>query len=212
MMLKSFFVLFALTAASLDARAQDTNWVYMDLGEVIVTGNPTNGYDFVSGALTLIADLRASGHKVALVSNIPESWGASCAQKFAGLKTFLDSRMNGPQTLDWTILDKVILPPFDRYRKPKPFMFMSALANACPGKSIFLGESVDEIKSAKDLGFATFNTELEGTLPTLNQIDTLLNDEFSFQNPQDCLFDQLLNAQLETQDVGVVQSCVHTPN
>jgi FMN phosphatase YigB (HAD superfamily) len=211
-MLKGLIIFFALSAVFTKAKAQDTNWVYMDLGEVIVTGNATTGYDFVPGALTLIADLRASGHKVALVSNIPETWGASCAQKFASLKTFLDSRMNGPQTLDWTILDKVILPPFDRYRKPKTFMFMAALANACPGKSIFLGESADEIKTAKDLGFATFNTEVEGALPTLNQIDTLLNNEFSFPNPQDCGFDQLLNAQLEAQDVGVVQSCVHTPN
>jgi hypothetical protein len=147
-----------------------------------------------------------------LVSNIPESWGASCDLKFAGLKTFLDSRMKGPQTLDWTMLDKVILPPFDRYRKPKTFMFMSALANACPGKSVFLGEDASEIKAASDLGFATYNTTTEVRLPTLEQLDKLLQEEFSFPNPQDCQFDQLLNEQLEPQDVGVVQSCILTPN
>lgn len=210
-MVKSLLVFFTFISALSTAQAQ-TNWVYMDLGEVIVTGNSTDGYDFVPGALTLIADLRAAGTKVALVSNIPETWGAACSQKFAALKTFLDTRMNGPQTLDWTILDKVILPPFDRYRKPKTFMFVSALANACPGKSIFLGEDAAEIKAAKDLGFATYNTEVEVNLPTVDQIDTLLNDDFSFPNPQNCDFDQLLNAQLETQDVGVVQSCILTPN
>ncbi len=210
-MVKSLLVLIAFTSAISTAQAQ-TNWVYMDLGEVIVTGNSTDGYDFVPGALTLIADLRAAGTKVALVSNIPETWGAACSQKFAALKTFLDTRMNGPQTLDWTILDKVILPPFDRYRKPKTFMFVSALANACPGKSIFLGEDAAEIKAAKDLGFATYNTEVEVNLPTIDQIDKLLIDDFSFPNPQNCDFDQLLNAQLETQDIGVVQSCILTPN
>jgi len=211
-MLKKLLVLAMFTLSLNNAQARQTNWVYLDLGEVIVTGNGTDGFDFVPGALSLLSDLKATGYKIALISNIPESWGAGCDQKFATLQTYLDSRMNGPQTLDWLIFDKVVLPPFDRYRKPNPFMFISALANACPNKSIFLGEDADEIKAAGDLGFATFNTEKEGMLPTVNQIEKLLEDEFSFPNPLDCQFGQLLNEVLEPQDVGLVQSCSLTPN
>lgn len=187
------------------------NWVYMDLGEVIVTGNSTIGYKFVPGALQLIADLKATGHKVALVSNIPETWGTTCAEKYAGLKTFLDTRMIEPPTLDWTILDRVVLPPFDRYRKPKPFVFMTAMANACPGRAIFMGESEPEVAAAQQLGFAAINTKNEIQLPGVQKIQDVLNTDFRFTHPQDCGFDAILNAYLEPQDVGHVSGCVITP-
>jgi len=202
-MLKKMFVLAVIGFVPYMVRAESSDWVYMDLGEVIVTGDDTNGFDFIPGALNLLAELNTAGYRVALISNIPESWGARCSEKFNSLKTYLDSNMNGPQTLDWTIFDKIILPPFDRYRKPKSFMFMSALANACPNKSIFVGEDSDEVKAATDIGIAAFNTELERSLPTLVQIERLLNEEFHFQNPQDCGFDQLLNEQLDPQDIGL---------
>lgn len=206
-------VITAMLCSSTPALQADTpaNWVYMDLGEVIVTGNPTDGYRFVPGVLQLITDLKASGHKVALISNIPESWGATCAEKFAGLKTFLDTRMNEPTTLDWTIMDRVVLPPFDRYRKPKPFVFMTAMANACPGKAIFMGEDELEVTTAQQLGFAGINTKNEIQLPDAQKISERLETDFSYGHPQNCAFTAILDALLEPQDTGLVSGCVVTP-
>jgi FMN phosphatase YigB (HAD superfamily) len=191
---------------------QAPDWVFMDLGEVIVTGNPTDGYTFVPGALDLIAGLKQAGIKVALVSNIPESWGATCDLKLAGLQQFLGSRLNEPMPFDWKSLDHVILPPFDRYRKPKPFIFMTALASACPGRALFMGEDSGEIQAAKDLGFATIDTSLQhGHLPSVDDIILKMESEFSFTHPAGCGFAALLEQTLEPQDVGLVSGCVLTP-
>lgn len=210
--IKSLALTTLLACGSQQASADTpANWIYMDLGEVIVTGNSSTGYSFVPGALQLIADLKAAGNKVALVSNIPESWGATCAEKFAGLKTFLDTRLNEPTPMDWTILDRVVLPPFDRYRKPKPFVFMSAMANACPGKALFMGEDDLEVASARLLGFAAIDTKEEALLPSVQKITDLFDTDFNFVHPQDCGYDSILTSHLEPQDVGLVSGCVITP-
>ena len=107
----------ALTLSlGLAARAQAADWVYFDLGEVIVTGNPTDGYTFVPGAIDFLKALRAQGKKTAALTNIPEAWGTTCGAKFAKLKDFLGSRLHEPSPFDWSLFDAVLLPPYDRYQ------------------------------------------------------------------------------------------------
>lgn len=200
-------------AAGQTARASSApDWVFMDLGEVIVTGNPTDGYTYVPGVLDLITSLKQAGLKIALISNIPEAWGASCDLKFAGLQQFLASRLNEPTPFDWPLLDRVILPPFDRYRKPQPLMFINALAAACPGRAVFIGEDPDEIKAASTIGFATIDTSLlAGGLPDVSGITQKIENEFNFAHPAACSFLPLIDQALEPQDAGLVEGCVLQP-
>lgn len=200
----------ACLAAPVQAKAAD--WVYMDLGEVIVTGNPTDGYTYVPGALDFLQNLRDAGLKLSLLSNIPEAWGATCDLKFTMLRQFLGSRLHEPDAFEWTRFDGIALPPFDRYRKPHQFMFVNALHHACPDRALFIGENANEIAVAKGLGMAT-HTIVEGAaLPTVAEIEHLLDNEFTFHQPEACAFDGLYSHILQPADVGHVTGCIATPS
>ena len=205
------------TFGTTSARAADAaDWLYFDLGEVIVTGNPTAGYTYVPGAMDYLKAMRLQGYKLALVSNIPESWGPSCGAKFANLQTFLGTRLHETIPMDWTLFDKVLLPPFDRYRKPHPFLFMRALLNACPGRALYVGEEQAEVSAAKGLGFATYKSSEQpgssGPLPSLADVTTLFDEGFSFQDPAECDFSALIQGLLLPQDQAQgVQACEVTP-
>lgn len=193
------------------AEAKATDWVYMDLGEVIVSGNPTDGYTYVPGALDFLQNLHQAGLKLALLSNIPESWGATCQQKLTTLQDFLGSRLNEEQPFDWRKFDAVVLPPFDRYRKPHQFMFLHGLHNACPDRALFIGENPDEIAVAKGLGLATYHIDEGNALPSVETIKGLIETDFSFQHPAECAFAPLYAEILLPADVGNVSGCAAIP-
>ncbi len=199
----------ACLAVPVQAKAAD--WVYLDLGEVIVTGNPTDGYTYVPGALGLLQGLRDAGLKLALMSNIPESWGVSCELKLSALKEFLGGRLNEPDAFDWARFDAIVLPPFDRYRKPHKFMFMHGLQNACPDRAIFIGENNGEIDVAKSLGFATFHKDHGVDLPTVETVKQAIETDFSFAHPADCGFDALYEEIVLPADIGNVLGCAAIP-
>lgn len=196
--------------------AQASDWIYFDLGEVIVTGNPTTGYTYVPGAMESLTAMRAAGFKLALITNIPESWGATCEHKFASLKTFLGDRLHETTPMDWTKFDAVVVPPFDRYRKPHKFMFIAGLARACPSRTLYVGEVSQEIGVARGLGFATFQvpadvgSRLQSPLPSVDLVRQLLATDFSFEQPADCNFDAIVGPILapQDQDAGVAACAV----
>lgn len=208
----SFIRALILSLSFVGATAHAADWLYLDLGDVIVSGNPTDGYAYVAGAREFVMAQRAEGRKIALLSNIPESWGATCDAKFATLKEFLGTRFHEAEAFSWTMFDAVILPPYDRYRKPKPFVFLSALGNACPGRAAYIGESAVEIDAAGGLGFATFHKEQGSTeLPTGSVLENILGT-FSYVHPADCDFAMNLADVKEPQDADVdIQACVITP-
>lgn len=192
------------------------DWIYFDLGEVIVTGNSTAGYTYVPGAIDYLRDMRQRGYKVALVSNIPESWGAACSAKFDGLKDFLGTRLHETVPMDWLQFDKILLPPFDRYRKPQRYLFMRALENACPGRALYVGENPGEIAAARNIGFATYHSsespDSSGPLPDPATVVRLLDNEFSFAEPAGCEFNSIISSLLLPQDVqNGIDGCAIVP-
>lgn len=207
---------FMLAEASAQADEVDEGegWVFMDLGEVLVTGNPTDGYTYVEGAFDFLRDLRAAGYKTALITNIPESWGSTCGAKFQNLRQFLASHLNEPIPMDWSVFDKVLLPPYDRYRKPASYLFVQALAQACPTRALYLGESQDELDIAKAWGFATRSMTAAGevaansVLPTVVEIEALMMSDFNFQHPANCNYSSLVQQTLLPNDQGLVSGCV----
>lgn len=205
--LQASLILVGLTSAP--AKAAD--WVYLDLGDVIVSGNPTDGYTYVPGALDFLKNLRDAGLKLALMSNIPESWGETCDLKLQTLEQFLGSRLNESAAFDWTLFDAVVLPPFDRYRKPHQFMFLQGLNLACPDRAIFIGENVNEVSVAKTLGLATFLKDDGMDLPSVEKVQSLLDSDFKFQHPAECNFDALYAEVLQPPDIGNIAGCAALP-
>ena len=202
------------------AHAQDqtspSDWIYFDLGDVIVTGNPTAGYTYVPGAMDYLKDMRHRGYKLALISNTPESWGSKCSDKVAQLKKFLGSRLHESVPMDWTLFDKIVLAPFDRYRKPHGYTFMRGLEAACPGRSMYIGEDPTEIGAAKALGFATFTSDFRdpaiGAFPAPTLVPSILDQEFSFKAPAQCNFNSIIDELLHPEDRGhPIQGCVELP-
>lgn len=205
-------MLFRPSPAMGEAAAPD--WIYMDLGEVIVTGNPTAGYRFLPGALEFLDELHASGLKVALITNIPESWGARCTAKVDNLKEFLQARIHGEDAtylsrVLWPRFDAVIVPPFDRYRKPQSLMFVQGLANACPGRALYLGENAAEIALATRLGYATRLMGKE--VPKVSELLHLLDANFNQVHPANCEYRSQLDDVLQPDDQGVVTGCIVAP-
>jgi FMN phosphatase YigB (HAD superfamily) len=180
------------------------DWLFFDLGEVIVTGTPTDGYHYTPGVLEYLQAARTAGYKLALLTNIPETWGLSCAEKFTALQEFLGLRLQEETVFNWKMFDAVVMPPFDRYRKPHRLMFLHALSLGCNGRALFVGESPSEVSTATDIGFATYTVPPDAStpLPSLNQINGILSGGFHFQYPAACNFEPLIASVLLPEDIA----------
>ena len=75
-------------------------------------------------------------------------------EKLWFLKSYVENRWVDSIPFNWDIFENVILPKNDSERKPAPFMFQEAIsvAPACP--LVFMGETLEEIVAANDLGFS----------------------------------------------------------
>jgi FMN phosphatase YigB (HAD superfamily) len=187
--------------------------LFFDLGEVIVTGNPTDGYVWVEGMQEHLAELRAQGFQVGLVSNIPEAWGETCEKKFETLQAFLESNWKDEVPFDWSILDYVVVPSHDRYRKPHPLMFLTALDQVCEEKALYMGEDPAEIERARQLGLATIRvSDLQTPLVPAVELNRRMAEEFRFAYPAGCDFAPLYERVLAPADRGLgIQACVIEP-
>lgn len=199
--------------AMAQSHSHANDWLFFDLGEVIVTGNPSAGYHYVPGVLNYLEAARQAGYKTALITNIPEAWGSSCDLKFAGLQDFLGSRLHEELAFNWQLFDAVVMPPFDRYRKPHRFMFLNALSLGCNGRALFVGENQSEVATAGSLGFATYAAPINSTpYPSLSQVETLLNTGFHFEQPAACDFMPLLTQVLDPTDLpNGIDGCTINP-
>ena len=198
-----------LTALPSAARAAD--WVYFDLGEVVLSGTPATGYSYVPGALSQLEALRAAGYQLGLITNTPEAWGATCQSKFSFLQSFVASGLKSPPLFPWAHFTYVIQAPFDRYRKPEPYMFLNGLAKACPDRALYISTKAAELTAAKALGYATWLKAPQQPFPSVEATGELL-DGFSFAYPDDCNLEAQIAASVLARDQGTtVAGCIAQP-
>ena len=199
--------------AILAAPAPAADWVYFDLGEVILTGTTTTGYTFVPGVIENLSQLHQAGYQIGIISNTPEAWGANCQAKFTFLQNFITPLLKEPKPFPWTSFNNVVLPPFDRYRKPQPFMFLQGLAQACPGRALYISESQSELDGAKKLGYATYlKSSSPVSWPSATAIKRLLDEQFHFAYPSNCDLQPSIAASLLEQDRSSgVAACTTIP-
>ena len=162
------FLLISFLFFPLLASAGSKAFVWLDLGDVIV--ETRNGYEkmhYMPGAVEYVNELKLRGHSVGLIVNIPESWGQpeDYNSKINELLVFLKKGwidQEHPFTL--APFDQVLIPFFDRQRKPAPDLFVMALevSNKRNLRPIFQSENVEEVNSAKTVGFTTHLVTFSG--------------------------------------------------
>ena len=206
-------LMFTLLASAAPGRASAADWIYFDLGEVILTGAPATGYSFVPGALAALDDLHKAGYQIGMITNTPEVWGKTCSSKFAALRNFIKPRLKATEPpFPWQQFTSIIQPPFDRYRKPQPYVFVQGLAQACPGRALYIGETPVELAAAQALGYATWR-KLPGTeWPTAAAVQELLDTKFNASYPANCDLKPRLSASLLAQDRPAgIDGCLNSP-
>lgn len=142
-------------------------WVFFDLGNTVVASAPGQESRYVPGAHAYVQELRRRGYSVGLVTNVPEKWGRTRAEKIRALKRLIrETWTNDPaaEAMDWSDFPEtaIVIPSRDAERKPAPILFDAAVALAareagrdgCP--VIFEGEDPTEIAAAEKVGMTTY--------------------------------------------------------
>ncbi|MEH0862416.1 HAD family hydrolase [Halobacteriovorax sp. DPLXC-1] len=132
-------------------------WVFFDLGDTIVNTKESGNYHYYPGALEYIRSLKEMGIKVAIISNIPESFGETYDQKIESLNQYVKAHWNDQDQFDLTIFHKVYIPMSNDELKPAPYIFNKALDETGRHPSLYISEAFDEVEAAKQLGFAGFH-------------------------------------------------------
>ncbi|AYF43879.1 haloacid dehalogenase-like hydrolase domain protein [Halobacteriovorax sp. BALOs_7] len=161
----TLFSLFAIiSCAAIGYFASDSQetttterWVFFDLGDTIVNTKESGNYHYYPGALEYIRSLKEMGIKVAIISNIPESFGETYDQKIESLNQYVKAHWNDQDQFDLTIFHKVYIPMSNDELKPAPYIFNKALDETGRHPSLYISEAFDEVEAAKQLGFAGFH-------------------------------------------------------
>ena len=162
-------------------------WVFFDLGEVILTGSPVKGYRYLNGANRWLRELKAQGYQLGLITNTPGAWSDTCQGQYEALREFIASRLVHPEPFPWQLFDLVVLPPSDPYRKPHPFMFVNGLEHICQEKVLFMGEDLQEVNMAAQLGLATLRVTTKPRWPKNKELAAAFA-AFHYTYPEKCAF------------------------
>lgn len=137
--------------------ASKQRWVFFDLGDTIVDTSKSGDFHYYSGALDYLRALKDMKIHVAIISNIPESFGETYEQKITSLKEYLKAHWSDDVDFDWSIFDKIYIPMTNEELKPAPYIFNKALDETGRYPSLYISESVNEVEAAKQLGYAGFH-------------------------------------------------------
>lgn len=161
--MKLVFVLFlslmSFKSFSSVADACKNTWLYFDLGNTIVnTKDNSNETKYMPEAQEYLRELKDAGCTLGLIVNIPQSFGATYAEKISNLKDYVDSRWIESEPFTWDIFDAIYVPPSNEDLKPKPLLFRAVQLKAwMRGKHVlYQGETPAEIAAAKKHGMDAF--------------------------------------------------------
>lgn len=169
-----FSLLFMTTAFA----AKPKPWIYFDLGDTIVDTSDMSKIKYFQGAKEYMEGLRDLGLNVAIMTNIPVSWGHTQGEKLKSLKDFIDQRWVDTVPFDWSIYQHILLPETQEEMKPGEGMYTKALAHGAPCPIGFVSENVKEVTVAYNLGFAAhlFVNDVKRYKPLDEIVDFLKND------------------------------------
>ena len=140
------FVMIPQSAQSDGNDGPQDEWVFFDMGDVLVDTEQPKRLHYVKGAEAFLNSLRSHGYKIGLLINIPQHFGKTCDEKFKKLKHVLETTWTDKSSLKWGLFDRIFLPPNNEYRKPHPLLFLQAMSISCPASIVFFGEDLSEVK------------------------------------------------------------------
>lgn len=211
-MLKTTIILSGLlfSFSSFAKAAQKKPVMYFDIGNIIIDTRDWKDVKYMPGAKEYIESLKERGYETNLLVNFVDKLKrekyANCEQKFSGVARFIKALWKGAEPFDWTPYERIILPPTDAQRKPRPYMFIDALKTSCPSSILYLGESPEEIKTADFLGLATFQVfpNRADYLIDIDKIESHVKENFRYSYPANCEMDmpkECVLTQEEMQDI-----------
>jgi hypothetical protein len=166
--------------------------MFFDLGNVIVDTSDWNNVHYLPDAKEYLGDLKTKGYGNHLLVNFVDRLGTevyhNCEEKFAGVVRFLNSKWHDTVPFDWTQYDSIILPATDALRKPRPNMYINALASSCPAPVFFQSEDEKEILTARFMGIAHWRTNLSQGVSVIPEaeIQNQIQATGRFIYPSDC--------------------------
>lgn len=134
----------------------DLPTVYFDLGNVLIDTTNETQFKYVEGAEIYLQSLSRREFRLALITNVPDTWGRTQAEKFRSLKSYVAKYWIEPRPFPWEAFDRILIPPADKYRKPHPYLFQQALQYPDRCQPLFQGEDPAEVETAARLKIATY--------------------------------------------------------
>ena len=138
------------------ARAENSGacgrgWVFFDLGNTLINTSDWDHLKYMPGGRAYVQSLRAAGFHLALISNVPDTWGPTVEAKLANMKNVISQSWSEPTAFEWDPFETILLPPTDQDREPAPYVKARGLASQC--KIAYEGEDPEEVRAATAAGF-----------------------------------------------------------
>ncbi len=162
-MTKNFIAAIALFFAPVVVQAACTRPVYFfDLGQVLINTSDWDHLKYMNEAQEYLHQLKARGERLALITNVPESWGADYDAKLQTLKGVIAKTWIEPTAFEWELFEMILLPLSDAQRKPAPFLFQDAIQKALPCPAFYQGEDLIETQAADREGMQSYQVGRPG--------------------------------------------------
>jgi len=134
---------------------------------------------YTPGAVEYLDGLIAAGYAIGAIINIPESFGrpGNYASKLQALKEFVANNWSDQRVFDWSVFDHVLLPLWDRERKPAPRLFKEArrISEAQGKTGFYQGETRAEVVASLANRVPAFHVRLEAGRPNFMPEERILN-------------------------------------
>ncbi len=152
-MKKYLMTILMMGSLQMSAKAKEM-WVYFDLGNTVINVKDKTNFHYFEGGREYISKLKQMGFKLGVISNIPESFGASYEEKLKTLKSYIKDKWGEDESFEWNIFDKIYLPLNNSELKPAPILYQRALDDNGNSKGLFISETKKEVDQAVLMGFA----------------------------------------------------------
>lgn len=142
----------ALMATAVADASCGRGWVFFDLGNTLINTSDWDHLRYLSEAKAYLHRLKSAGYQLGMITNIPESWGLTEAEKIATLQAEINRTWAEPEAFDWALFDVILVPPSDQLRKPAPYLFNKGRTLAEDCSAVYQGEDPREIDAARAAG------------------------------------------------------------
>jgi beta-phosphoglucomutase-like phosphatase (HAD superfamily) len=168
-----------LATGSMSAAAScDRGWVFFDLGKTLIDTHDWDHLKYLPGALDYLHSIQAAGFHMGAITNIPEAWGSTEAEKLATLKNEINRPWTEPAPFEWQLFETILVPLADVERKPAPVLFLKAIQKLQPCQLVYQSGDQKEVDAALAAGFTQAYVTGKPPRQPFMPIETILPGNF----------------------------------